>query len=73
MAVRRASDVHDALNKARHGCERRRDSEAAVSCENKAGGLFQHPARCCESETRHLIQAFEASGRTCGWSRSLPG
>jgi hypothetical protein len=44
MAVRRTSEVHDALNKGRHVCERRRDSEA-VSCENKAAGLFQHPAR----------------------------
>ena len=33
------------LNEARHVCERRRDSEAAVSCENETGGRFQHPAR----------------------------
>ena len=39
-----SSEVHDALNKARHVCERRRDGEAAVSRENEAGGLFQPPA-----------------------------
>src|SRR5574340_50623 len=44
-SVRGASEVHDALNKARHVCERRRDGEATVSCENDAGGLFQHPVR----------------------------
>ena len=37
-------EVHDALNKARHVCERRRDSEAAVFCENEAGVLFQQLA-----------------------------
>ncbi|WHZ29660.1 MAG: Chaperone protein DnaJ [Nitrospira sp.] len=30
-------------SKARHVCERRRDGEAAVSRENEAGGLLQHP------------------------------
>ena len=33
------SEVRDALNKSRHACECRRESEAAVSCENEAGGL----------------------------------
>jgi len=43
--LRRGFEVHDALNKARHVCERRRESEAAVSCENVAGDVFQHPER----------------------------
>ena len=47
MGVRGASEVHDATNKERHVCERRRVGEAAVSCENAAGGLFPHPARAC--------------------------
>jgi hypothetical protein len=43
--LRRGFEVHDALNKARHVCERRRESEAAVSCENAAGDVFEHPER----------------------------
>ena len=45
IAVRGTSEVHDATNKERHACERRRVGEAAVSCENAAGGLFPHPAK----------------------------
>ncbi len=33
------------LDKARHVCERRRESEAAVFCENAAEGRLQHPDR----------------------------
>ena len=32
-------------NKAGHAGERRRESEAVVSCENAAGGMFPHPAK----------------------------
>ena len=46
------SEVHAAPNKMRHVCERRRDGEAAVSRENEAGGLFQHPAERVAKEHR---------------------
>jgi hypothetical protein len=39
------SEAHGAMKKERHVCARRRDGEPAVSCENAAGRLFQHPAK----------------------------
>jgi hypothetical protein len=33
-----------AVSEAFHVCGRTRDGQAAVSCENEAGGLFQQPA-----------------------------
>ena len=62
LGVRGASEVHDALNKARHVCERRRDREAAVSCENKAGGRFQHPAKSGCVETISFIKSVNGIG-----------
>jgi bifunctional DNA-binding transcriptional regulator/antitoxin component of YhaV-PrlF toxin-antitoxin module len=39
------NEVRDATKKERHVCARARVGERPVSSENKAGGLFQHPAR----------------------------
>src|SRR5574338_440372 len=44
VVQRGRSEVRDAKHNERHVCGRRRDGEPAVSCENKAGGLFQQPA-----------------------------
>jgi len=62
-------EAHDALNKACHVCERRRDSEAAVSCENEAGGLFTILSARIIHECRR--EAFETEARR-GFSHVRP-
>ncbi len=46
-------------NKGRHVCERRRDGEAAVSCENDAREILQHPYN------EVIVPAEEQKKRKC--------